>query len=45
MTDNHSAKPEISAEERDADSKVDMWSCIAVLAIVWVATVFWVSGL
>ena len=31
--------------QRDADSRVDMWSCIALVMLAWGAALFWVSGL
>lgn len=35
---------QISDEQRDADSRVDMWCSVAVIMLAWVTAMFWVSG-
>lgn len=42
MSDNNSI--DISDEEREADSRADMWSCVALIMLLWVTTMYWVSG-
>lgn len=44
MADHSQTQTEIPVEERDADSRVDMWCAVALVVIAWGVAIFWVSG-
>ena len=44
MTDHGQTQAEISAEELDSDSRVDMWCSVALVLLAWGVAIFWVSG-
>lgn len=44
MSDQNIAESQVSAEEREADSRVDMWSAVALVMLAWAVAIFWVSG-
>lgn len=31
-------------DESDADSRVDMWSAVALVVLAWAIAIYWVSG-
>ncbi len=31
-------------DESDADSRVDMWSAVALVVLAWAIAIFWVAG-
>jgi len=35
----------VSAEERDGDSRADMWCAVAVVFLAWGFAMHWLSGL
>ena len=44
MTDHSKIQAGISPEERDEDSRVDMWCSVALVLLAWGIAIFWVSG-
>ena len=45
MTEVNEAVSEVSAAERDADSRADMWCSVAVVLLAWAYAMHWVSNL
>jgi len=44
MTDQRKMSAGMPVDERDADSRVDMWCSIALVLLAWGIAIFWVSG-
>mgnify|MGYP000026457557 CR=1 FL=1 len=44
MSENHQDIVNISEEELDGDSLVDMWSAVALVVLAWAVAIYWVSG-
>ncbi len=45
MTDVNETTNEISAAERDADSRADMWCAVAIVFLAWGFAMHWLSGI
>jgi len=45
MSENNSAQVEVSAAERDADSRADMYCSVGVVLLAWATAVYWMAGL
>ena len=44
MTEHSKMTAGISPEERDADSRIDMWCAVALVVLAWGIAIYWVSG-
>ncbi|MDG1662926.1 MAG: hypothetical protein P8H97_06110 [Pseudomonadales bacterium] len=44
MSNRSETQAELSPEERDADSRVDMWCSVALVLLAWGIAMYWVSG-
>lgn len=45
MTEPTGMAYEPTNEERDADSRADMWCSLGVIFLAWVSTMYWLSNL
>ena len=45
MTNDVTSNYKPTAEERDADSRADMWCSLGVVGLAWVAAIYWLSNL
>lgn len=45
MTDVNETANDVSAAERDGDSRADMWCAVAIVFLAWGFAMHWLTGL